>query len=126
MCIRDRWSTWPNAMIGVPTGTASGIDVLDIDLKPEEYIDGFRSVPGWKKLSPVIVATPSEGRHLWFKSDGKVRSTADQIGPGVDTRGTGGYVIVPPSHNNAGDYSFTKDGLDDIDQLPPFPSELFD
>jgi hypothetical protein len=31
--IREWWTTWPQAMIGVPTGPASGIDVIDIDLR---------------------------------------------------------------------------------------------
>ena len=42
--IREWWHKWP-AMIGLPTGPASGIDVLDIDLKPEEGIDGYKHVP---------------------------------------------------------------------------------
>jgi hypothetical protein len=51
-------------MIGIPTGRKSGIDVLDLDLKPNEYIDGFEHVPQWKQLSAVIVKTPSKGAHV--------------------------------------------------------------
>lgn len=40
--------------------------------------------------------TPSDGAHLFFKADG-VTCSADKIALGVDTRGDGGYVIVPPS-----------------------------
>src|SRR5262245_2554003 len=36
--IREWWTQWPNAMIGMPTGAVSGIDVLDLDVKPDEYI----------------------------------------------------------------------------------------
>jgi bifunctional DNA primase/polymerase-like protein len=32
--IRQWWHTWPRAMIGLPTGLGSGVDVLDIDLQP--------------------------------------------------------------------------------------------
>lgn len=49
------------------------------------------------------------------------------IAPGVDTRGEGGYVIVPPSTNGAGRYEVvTGDELYLIDwsKLPPFPSDL--
>jgi putative DNA primase/helicase len=123
--IREWWHKWPRAMIGMPTGRASGIDVLDLDVKPNEYIDGRDFVPNWQKLSPLIVRTPSGGVHVWFASDGEVRNSTDAIAPGVDTRGVGGYVIVPPSCNDRARYSFIKGSTDDIDRLPPFPSDLF-
>jgi hypothetical protein len=112
-------------MIGMPTGMASGVDVLDLDLKPEEYIDGRRHVLDWKSLSSVITRTQSGGAHAWFKSEAKVQNSTDVIAPGVDTRGAGGYVIVPPSRNSAGNaYRFIEGGLDDIARLPVFPAEF--
>jgi hypothetical protein len=69
-----------------PTGRASGIDVLDIDVKPDEGIDGRPASPHWTKLSPVIAATPSGGAHLYFRAEGKARCSTDLIAPGVDTR----------------------------------------
>jgi hypothetical protein len=126
--IREWWSKSPRAMIGMPTGLASGIDVLDIDVKPDEQIDGHKFVPGFARLSPVEVQTPSGGTHLYFRSEGKVRNSTDLIGPGVDTRGEGGYVILPLSSNAQGEYDFVKGGEiylgDDRSKLPPFPSEL--
>src|SRR3954447_13733377 len=71
--IREWWQKWPQAMIGMPTGGTSGIDVLDLDLKPDEYIDGSKLVPDWDQRSCVLVRTPSGGAHVWFKSTGKVR-----------------------------------------------------
>jgi hypothetical protein len=71
--IRNWWAKWPHAMIGMPTGLASGVDVLDIDVKPDEHVDGHKFVPGFAKLSPVQVQTPSGGTHLYFRSKGKVR-----------------------------------------------------
>lgn len=47
---------------------------------------------GWESLSPVIIRTTTGGAHLWFKSDGLLRSSSDTIAHGVDTRGVGGYV----------------------------------
>jgi Bifunctional DNA primase/polymerase, N-terminal len=38
--INEWWSRWPDAMIGMPTGRASGIDVLDIDNKIERIHEG--------------------------------------------------------------------------------------
>ena len=123
--INDWWAEWPDAMIGVPTGPSSGIDVIDIDVKPQEFIDGFAFLPQWKSLSPVIVATPSGGAHLWFRSDGNVRNSTDRLAPGIDTRGDGGYVIVPPSRNmDRAGYEFLRGSIDEFNKLPSFPTAL--
>jgi putative DNA primase/helicase len=122
--IRAWWDTWPSAMIGVPTGAASGIDVVDLDVKPDEFIDGRKHLPNWKDLSCTVVTTPRGGAHVYFQSDGSVRNTTDRIAPGIDTRGKGGYIIVPPSHNSTGEYRFKKGGM--FDKLPAFPSDLLE
>jgi hypothetical protein len=125
--IQAWWTKWPKAMIGVPTGKASGIDVLDLDLKPDEGIDGRESVSAG--LSPLTVRTPSGGAHQYFRSEGRVRCTTDVIAPGVDTRGDGGYAIVPPSRNAVGSYEFVtgnENDLADLTALPPLPGDLLD
>lgn len=113
--ITEWWTRWPDALIGMPTGKVSGIDVLDLDLKNGK--DGFREVPNWRSLSPVIVRTRTGGAHLWFKSSGEIPSTTDLIALGVDTRGEGGYACVPP-----GGYRFERGEIGD--DLPPFPADL--
>ena len=92
--IRAWWTRWPNAWIAIPTGKASGFDVLDLDAKKGK--DGFACVPEWERLTPIIAMTPSDGAHLYFAVDG-VTCSVDKIAPGIDTRGEGGYVICPPS-----------------------------
>jgi len=131
--IKAWWKKHPTAMIGMPTGADySGIDALDLDVKDGK--NGFAAVPDWQNRSSIIVRTPSdpnfrtegapdEGGHLWFKSDGTIPSKVE-IALGVDTRGEGGYVIVPPSRNGFGSYRFEKCGLDRIAKLPTFPADL--
>ena len=120
--IKTWWTEWPDAMIGMPTGKVSGIDVLDIDCKKDK--DGFAAIPDWRDRSPIIIRTPSKGAHLWFKSDGSIRNTTSEIGLGIDTRGTGGYVIVPPSQNGVAAYRFEKGSEQELANLPPFPADL--
>jgi hypothetical protein len=93
--IKQWWRKWPTALIGMPTGPASGIAVLDLDVKKGK--DGYAAVPDWETRSHVIARTGSGGAHLYFDAKGAPNSGSDQIASGVDTRGTGGYVIVPPS-----------------------------
>jgi hypothetical protein len=102
--IEQWWSARPYAMIGMPTGKASGFDVLDLDAKGGK--NGFAHVADWERLTPTIVMTPSGGAHLYFKADG-VTCSADKIARGVDTRGDGGYVILPPSPG----YQWRKGGI---------------
>jgi putative DNA primase/helicase len=121
------WTQWPPAMIGMPTGRASGIVVIDLDVKADEGIDGHKCLTNWATLSPLIAETPSGGHHLYLRSNSQVRCTTDVIGPGVDTRGDGGYVIVPPSNNSAGQYKFVAGDetyLQHPSKLPQLPSDL--
>lgn len=113
--IKELWRQWPDALIGMPTGKTSGIAVLDLDVKNGK--NGFDAVPDWKQRTPVIARTPSGGAHPYFHAISDTKSTASKIAPGVDTRGEGGYVIVPPSPG----YSWIKGELDDAALLPPWP-----
>jgi hypothetical protein len=111
--IRDWWQKWPGALIGMATGKPSGISVLDIDKKNDK--DGFKHISDWRDLSPITVVTRSGGAHIYFADDGTIRNGASP--EGIDVRGTGGYVIVPPSPG----YSFLAGGIGLLKQLPPFP-----
>ena len=41
--------------------------------------------------------TPSGGFHLFFNTDREFRPGVNQLGPGIDVRGTDSYVVAPPS-----------------------------
>lgn len=104
------WSRWPEANIGLPTGAASGVDVVDVDVHSRG--DGYESFSRAEELGLTSdwawqVRTPSGGLHAYFIRwfDGEQRSWA-LPGHHVDFRGDGGYVIAPPSHVVA------RDGVD--------------
>jgi hypothetical protein len=114
--IRRWWTGWPDALIGVPTGPRSGFAVLDLDVKNGK--DGLAAVPDWETRSTVIARTQSGGAHLYFDAAGAPHCTSDEIALGVDTRGDGGYVIVPPSPG----YTYVNGA--DLKTLPPWPDDL--
>lgn len=99
--IRDWWAMWPGAMIGMPTGRASGVVAIDCDCK--NGIDGRESLrvlaaPHGGLPDTIEILTPSGGCHLWYEApNAEIRNSASKLAPGVDVRGEGGYVIVPPS-----------------------------
>lgn len=93
------WTTYPDANIGVATGRDADLYVVDIDdALGEDALLRYGALP----------ATPEshtgKGRHLLFSYKGG-RNTAGRLGPKIDTRGEGGYIVAPPSvHPNGGRY----------------------
>ncbi len=98
--IRRWWHHYPSALIGSPTGF--GFVVLDIDVREDR--DGFATLAQLtgSTVLPVTLtaASRSGGRHLYFEApDPPIRNTVGErgrgIGPGLDWRGLGGYIILP-------------------------------
>ena len=99
--VRGWWEKWPNANIGLITGKISGITVLDLD-GPEGINTASIEIPSEYFDTPTV-HTPGGGMHLWYKYK-EGMGNATRILPGIDIRGDGGYVIVPPSMNEVGAY----------------------
>ncbi|GGC31250.1 hypothetical protein GCM10011371_18350 [Novosphingobium marinum] len=107
--IRSWWSAHPDAMIGIPTGQASGCWVLDVD--DPDLFEANCPVP----LPETRKCETGKGQHLWFRHDPETPVRNAQIAmvdgerswpfssmPGAEVRGEGGYVIVPPSRHPTG------------------------
>jgi hypothetical protein len=92
--IIDAWWSRADYNIGVEPERA-GWCVVDID--PKNGGDAtWGQLAAEYGLAPTrTVRTPSGGLHLYFA--GSLSCSAGKIGPGVDTRGHSGYVLVPPS-----------------------------
>jgi hypothetical protein len=115
--IRRFWTN-PECNVAIPTGARSGFWALDVDgavatLRALEMEHG--AIP---KTRTVATA---RGKHAWFAYPGSVPSTAGRLGPGIDTRGDDGYVIVPPSvHQTGHRYVFLSDPRARIEPAPPW------
>ena len=73
--IRSWWREHPQAMIGVPTGSASGVFVIDLDVDEEKGIDGrkvYKDLCLKNGSIPDTIAqqTPRGGLHLLFRDEG--------------------------------------------------------
>lgn len=90
--IREWWKKWPNANIAIATGLVSGVYVVDED-------EGGAPTIAALDLPETLTVKTANGRHLYFKRpDGdRWQNSTKKLGPGVDTRGDGGYVLAPPS-----------------------------
>jgi hypothetical protein len=93
------WDTWPNANIAVATGGAIGLLVVDVDGE-----EGETALERLGELPETPTARTAKGRHLYFHTSRQAaRCTARRLGPKLDTRGDGGYVVAPPSVHPSGD-----------------------
>lgn len=108
---------------GVGTVTC-GFIVVDLDVK--EGVNGVESLCALPPLPPTLTArTPSGGRHLFFKlpsGSPAVKNSVSKVGPGIDIRGTGGQVVLPPTEIDGRRYEW----LPDSQEMAELPREWLD
>ena len=124
--IRAWWTKHATANIAMNCG-ASGRVVVDVDDK-----DGRPGPDTWHALTEglgekleqtALVETPSGGFHVHYLADGhRVASKNDLLGPGVDVKAEGGYVLLPPSSIGGIEYVWI-DGFD-FEMTAPIPEAL--
>ena len=107
--IKAWWLQNPSANIAIATGSASGLVVLDVDVKNgqpgRESLDALQRECG--TLLTRSAKSPSGGWHFYFRHPGgEVKSRAGVM-PGLDIRGDGGYIIAPPSVTDTGAYQWS-------------------
>jgi putative DNA primase/helicase len=102
--IRHWWTQHPEHLVGFPT---LGLVIIDLDTSADPAVDqraawtswlGLAEPNGWSVEDCPLVATPSDGLHVYFKANGTaVRNSASKLAPLIDVRGDGGYVIAAGS-----------------------------
>ncbi len=106
------WAQWPAANIGLPTGSASGLVVIDVD--PRNGGD----LAEWQPAadSTLSARTGGGGYHLFYAAPLPPAKYRARLGDGVDVKADGGYVVVPPSiHPDSGEQYRWRN------ELPPAP-----
>lgn len=115
------WDRWPDANIGIATGPESGIWVLDIDAP-----DGDKSLGALESELATLPRTLEQvtgggGKQLFFRWPAREIRNRQGLRPGIDVRGNGGYVVVPPSLHPCGKRYEWDGGKGDIEpaEAPP-------
>ncbi len=120
--IENYWNRHPNALIGVPTGSVSGLFVIDIDNGNGKTGEETFKKLGYSDPETIQTNTQSGGRHLLFKYDSSIpqQSKPNALGQFIDTRGDGGYVIW------AGSKGYTyRNGFDpSLKKIAPIPEKI--
>jgi len=93
--------------IAVVTGEISGLAVVDVDFKngAVDILDG----------SPTVTSkTGSGGRHYFFAWEKYIQNKVGFL-QGIDFRGDGGYIVLPPSNHPSGTkYEWLKSPEDHV------------
>lgn len=108
---RDAWAQRPGANIGIVTGRASGIWVLDVDPEHGGDLKLAALVGAWGPLPETYtVRTGSGGAHYyWRMPDFDFTTSRGQLPVGLDVRGNNGQVVAPPSRSLKGAYLLALD-----------------
>jgi hypothetical protein len=96
--IQQLWRMYPGELIGVPTGEASGFDVLDVDSvkHPEAanwWLDHRRYIPHTR-----VHQTGTGGLHGLFLHSPRAHTGNARLGIGVDVKANGGYIVWWPAY----------------------------
>lgn len=108
--IAGLWANNPDDNIGISTSRFSNDEaliVVDIDNKGDKHGDETvlrLELEGRDLPVTFTVVTPTGGRHLFYRCAAPVRQGANLLGPGVDVRSRGGYVVGAGSSVAAGNY----------------------
>jgi hypothetical protein len=123
-----RLTTDPGANYAVACGP-SNLVVVDLDVAkdpaPGEPTDGASVLRELAAGRPLPRTFTVGGRHLYFRppADGPApRNTVRRLGPLIDTRGAGGYVVAPGSRVDGVDYTILDDAP--IAELPAWIAAL--
>jgi hypothetical protein len=113
----------PHNNWGTEPGQA-GFTVIDIDPKNGGNETWAALTAQYGPIETREVRTPSGGRHLWFR--GTITAVNKKLGPGIDTRCFGGYVLLPGASSIRGRrYQWVNDTVP-IAPLPEWARKILE
>jgi putative DNA primase/helicase len=125
--IRTWWTRHPNANVGIVTGSASGLAVLDVDPRNggNESLQALISQHGPLPVTPTVQT--GGGFHYYFAIPQGVSIRTRKIAPGVELKANGGYVVAPPSlHPSGTPYRWLPAHSPKDLQIAPIPDWLLE
>lgn len=125
--IRRWWKQWPQANIALATGAVSGLVVLDEDTYKGGDTSRIELEQSYGSLPETAQQLTGGGGVQYFLAHpgAHVKNGVETLGPGLDIRGDGGYVIAPPSlHASGKRYTWEVSHLPDETPLAPMPAWL--
>lgn len=116
--VEEWWSKYPNAKLGIVTGSVSGIVVVDVDPRN----GGTASLKSLNLPPTYIVKTGGGGWHYYYRLPiGAIVPKFQKWKPGVDIQGERALVVAPPSLHKTGNL---YEEVTDFNQLTDAPEWL--
>ncbi|ADD43861.1 bifunctional DNA primase/polymerase [Stackebrandtia nassauensis] len=115
----------PRGVLALRTGASSGVVVVDVDPRNDGTHTFVRLLADGVLPATVTANTGSRGLHLYYAHPGgTVKSGGNRLGPGVDVKADGAYVVLPPSTVNGKAYTW-RPGTDPTSlELSPIGHKL--
>lgn len=98
--IIEWWQRWPHANVGLVTGAASDLFILDVDVKKGHRGDeSLRALEAQFDKLPVtrLSRTASGGWHYYFRMSAQPIKSRKGVRDGIDLLAEGSYIVAPPS-----------------------------
>lgn len=114
------WDRYPDANIGIATGSKSGgLVVIDLDVDEDRGINGYEVLKEWQqehgKLPETWQSITGRGGYHIFYKDAARNSNRAALYEGVDIRGENGYIVAPPSVHENGRWYEWEQGPGDLE-----------
>lgn len=125
--IRRWWGRWPDANLGLVTGTVSGLVVVDVDPRHggDDALAELEARHGELPSTPEVL-TGGGGVHLYLRHPGRPVPSGP-IAPGVDVKADGGIAVAPPSlHVSGARYEWEVAAHPDAVPMADVPAWLLD
>ena len=113
--VLEWWKKWPNANIGLVTGVHFFAVDVDAHRGGEDTWDNLRT------KHPRLPETPEQttgrgGKQILYglPANFRVQNSQDFIGPGIDVRGLGGFIVAPSIHPITG-VAYVWDGAVEVE-----------
>ncbi len=113
---------WALQFPGCNWGAAMGAGVLAVDIDAKNGHSGFetlRALEQEHERLPTTLTnlTPHNGEHRIFRVAGQIRNSVGKLGQGLDIRGDGGFILIPPSRIDGTSYRW-RDSSAEIARAP--------
>ena len=106
----EQFSEWMHehsdcTLIAVPTGMETGFFVMEYDPKNGGLASFEKLMEEHDPIQTETYKSPSGGMHFLFQMPNyDFGNIHGKLWPGIDIKASGGYHLVPPSHDDRGSY----------------------
>jgi hypothetical protein len=102
--IREWGRLYPNANVGIACGEVSGIFIVDVDPRNGGDVSlAALTARGYLLPNGPKQRTGNGGWHIGMRWEPGIANSKGRLGPGIEIKSTGGYIVAAPSWTRKSD-----------------------